>query len=212
MNIKFLASCIVAVSSIAASASTINFATGGGRGHMFVSDGNRLVSGSLVRVGYVTTAGDVSTFQEFATTTISHPSAGFQIGGFLTNPASSDTIAAAAKGKQIYLWVYNAATAAGATASAIFTSTDTTWVIPANFTGASDETSNLSLSLAAGAVTAIQDPARQGTNPSFTRGPVTVGATTVDGAIYSLGTAIPEPGSATLALLALAAVGRRRRA
>src|SRR5262245_50104901 len=119
MNIKYLVSILLLATGLAASASQIAFATGGGRGHMFVTnDQTRVAFGSLVRVGYLTTAGDLSTFTEFATTTISHPGAApNNVGGFLTIPAENLNGPAnvAARNKQIYLWVYNAATAAAAT-------------------------------------------------------------------------------------------------
>ena len=200
-------------------ASAIQFATGGGRGHMFVTnDAARVVATSLVRVGYLTTPGSLSSFVEFAATTISNPGStpATQIGGFLTIPAASPTVAAAAKGAQVYLWVYNAASSGVATQAGIFTSADPSWVIPASFTGDVTETSNLSLNLAAG-VTAIADPDAKfsGPNtsaPTFTRGNILIAGTAAVGSIYTLGgPAIPEPSSVGLfALLGMAALRRRR--
>ena len=212
MNMKYLVCTFIAASSIAASASAIQFITGGGRGHEFVTTtGDRIAAGSLVRVGYLTTADNLSTFTEFATTTISNPSNTLLVGGFLTIPASSVTVAQAAKGAQIYLWVYNSATAGTATQAGIFTSTDTTWHIPASFTGDPTEVSNLSLSLASG-ITALADPATPGQAPSVAQGPITLNGTTATGNIFRLGgVGVPEPGTASLLILGLAAIGRRKR-
>jgi PEP-CTERM motif len=195
------------------SASAIQFTTGGGRGHMFVtSDGSsRVPAGSLVRVGYLMESGNIGSFQEFATTTISHPGSAVavQVGGFLTIPAASTTVATAAKGAQIYLWVYNTNSAANASQAGIFTSQDSTWRIPSGFTGDPTETSNLSLSLGAGLITAQADPAIGGA-PSFSRGPVPLSGQSPEGSIFRLD-GIPEPSTSLLAMLALMGVSRRRR-
>lgn len=209
---------LLAASTGSLFASAIQFATGGGRGHMFVmsppTDNVRVPALSLVRVGYVTTPGNLSTFVEFASTTISNPSPTFPVGGFLTSPAASTTIAPAAKGAQIYLWVYNAPTAGASTQAGIFTSTDPSWVIPASFTGDPTETSNLTLNLVSG-VQAIADPRFTGptiTQPSFSRGDILVGTTSAVGSIYKLGGGvIPEPTSIGLLALAGLAAARRRR-
>jgi len=212
MQIKQLLPLILIATGTLATGSAIQFVTGGGRGHMFVLSpaNDRVAFGSLVRVGYVTTPGDVSTFMEFATTTISHPGAAVaaQVGGFLTNPAASSTVAGAAKGKQIYLWVYNGTTTGGSTGAAIFTSTDSTWLIPNSFTGDATETSNLTLNLTSN-VTAIAAPG-YASAPSFSVGPVPVAGSSATGSIFTLG--VPEPGTSLLASAAvLAMLARRRR-
>src|SRR5690606_10576532 len=129
-------------------ASTINFDTGTGNGHMFVtSTGDRLAAGSLVRLGTLGTDGDLSTFAEFGRTTISHPGAAdtLQVGGFLTIPVANGDTAAneAAAGKKVYLWVY--ATPEESSQSGVFTSSDPTWVVPQTFTGDADQAHNLFL-------------------------------------------------------------------
>lgn len=203
---------LLAASTGSIFASAIQFATGGGRGHMFITsnpDGARVPALSLVRVGYVTTPGDVSTFVEFATTTMSNPSAAILIGGFLTTPANSLTVAAAAKGAQVYLWVYNSPAAGTATQAGIFTSTDASWVIPASFTGDPTETSNLTLNLVSG-VTAIPDPNLGGV-PTFTRGDILINGTAAVGSIFRLAPPVPEPSTALFGFIAVGALALRRR-
>ena len=184
---------------------------------MFVTsnpDNVRVAALSLVRVGYVTTPGDVSTFVEFATTTMGNPSTTFPIGGFLTNPAASSTVPAAAKGAQVYLWVYSGTTSGASTQQGLFTSTDPSWVIPASFTGDPTETSNLTLNLVSG-VTALAAPGMTGPGfnlPSFSRGDILVGTTAAVGSIYKLGgLGIPEPTTTLVGFLTVAAFALRRR-
>lgn len=196
-------------------ASTLNFGTGGGRGHMFVVEGSntRTPAGSLVRLGYFDgDVGDLSNFREYGTTTISHPGPSVQVGGFLTAPVSNNDQAAntAARGKQIYIWVYNSDKPETATAQGLFTSSDSSWVIPEGFSGAGSESNNLNpirLALTEN-VTAISIPGF-GT-ASFSVGPIDLAGTTVNGAVYTLGQ-VPEPSVAALLIPALGLLMRRRR-
>ena len=205
-----IAFCAFAVS---AQASTLAFATGGGRGHQFIlSDGaTRVTAGSLVRLGYLATPGVMDSFVEYGRSTISNPSPAIAIGGFLTTPVNNTTPAdnTAAQGKQIYLWVYNAPTAGAATQHGLFTSSTATWVIPSTFTGGATESFNVTL----GASTAPAFSAVAASIGTFTTGVVGVG-TGVDntaGSIYRLAP-IPEP---TTSMFALGIIGmgliRRRR-
>lgn len=191
-------------------ASTINFATGSGRGHMVVtSGGDRVATGSLVRLGTLAEPGNLATFQEFGRTTISDPSPQLPgTGGFLTIPVSNGDQAqnAAAAGKQIYLWIY--ATPDESNASAIFTSTDTSWTVPQTFNGAADQTSNLNLALAEG-ITAIDAPGGL-PGAAWTRGPIDLLGQAPEGSIFII--PVPEPSAALLTgMVTLAALGRRRR-
>lgn len=195
-----------------ANASTLTFGTGGGRGHTFLTSGGQRVNdaSSLVKVGYLSEAGNTSTFVEFGRTTLSDPSPTIDIGGFLTTPVANNDGAAnrAAQGKQIYLWVFNSGTEAGATEQGLFTSTDPSWVIPGTFTGGATESSAIVIGKSAApglaGVTAVIG--------SYAIGPVTVSnGTNAEGSNYTLA-AIPEAGSSSLLLAGcLAMLARRKR-
>lgn len=211
---KFLLpSILLALTGLAAQAATINWANGGGRGHMFTTSdtSDRVDAGNLVRIGYFETAGDInSAFIEFGTTTVGDPGAApNNIGGHI--PAAGKAINnTTAEGnslfasKQLVIWVYNASTAAAATEQGIFTST--AWTTPGNF-NANDQsfvvTLGNSTAPAFGPVTALFG--------SYSTGAVTVaGTANQSGSIYTLA-AIPEASTFTVSLLGLGLLCARRR-
>jgi hypothetical protein len=205
-----LGTLLVAASSNAA---TIEWGNGGGRGHMFVlGNGTRVAAGSLVRVGYFEEAGNPSSaFVEFGTTTLSNPGGDAQGGHILGTGQTITNAATTFNNRQLYIWVYNAPTAAAATSSEIFTSVE--WLTPAGF-NTPDATFAIRLGAAAGGtppvVTNLQGPgdAQPG---SYTVGGITIsGGTNGNGSIYNLG--VPEPSTAMMGLLAgLGLIARRRR-
>jgi len=210
---KILLSISALVLAGSAQAATINWANGTGRGHAFVlGDGvTRVPTGSLVRVGFLSTANDASSFVEFGTTTMGDPGGGV-VGGHIPGAGKSittDTTNFA--NRQLYIWVYNAATAAAATQSELFTST--AWLTPADF-NTPVATFNITLGqTAAPTVPVSRLSAAADTDAGQYRiGSITIGAGTNDFAsIYQLGT-IPEPSTSLMAsLVAFGLLARRRR-
>lgn len=208
-----LLSCILGlVATLSSNAANINFDTGSGLGHVFTtSSGGRLAIGSIVRMG-TTTDGTANTFVEFARTSINNTGGLSTFNGFLRDgvPITEAAVADAIKGKQIYLYVYNATTQAGVDVTpekGLFTSTE--WTLPAGFNNAGDTTFNVKLGAPSG-----QTPP-QGTSALI--GTYNVGAIQINasinpnGSIYAL--TIPEASTSALAALAgLAVLGRRKRA
>lgn len=199
-----------------ASAATIEWGSGGSRGHMFVlGNGSRVAPGSLVRIGYFETPGNTSsTFFEFGTTTLATPG-GDAVGGYI--PAAGQAVTSnqtTFAGRQLYLWVYNAPTAAAATQQEIFTSVE--WVTPNDFnTAASVYTLKIGAQAGSGVVnpvvTSLQG-AGDADPGSYTVGPIIInGTSNATGSIYRLGL-IPEPSAALMgALVGLGLLVRRRR-
>lgn len=227
---KSILSILVA---LAASASVsegvvISFVTGGARGHqMLNNNGSRILTtntvgnvndpASRVAVGYLTTPGLSSSFVEFATTTINNPLSTQAIGGFVNTATannSSPTTVAALKGKQIALWIYGQNGNQG-----LFTSAN--WLVPDTITVDPDSTFDVRLGIAstdlatlAPVVTGVPITGFTLATYLFPRS-ITVGtgatATNPQGATYTLGAIVPEPGSVGLLALAGLAMLRRRR-
>ena len=211
-----LLSCILGLAAaVSSNAASINFDTGGGLGHVFTtSTGVRLPIGSIVRMGTLTEAGNAGTFVEFARTTINNTGGASTFTGFLRDGVSIATQgeADAIKGKQIYLYVYNATTQAGVDTTGekgLFTSTE--WTLPSGFDSASTTTFNVKLGAASGGT----PPA----NTSALIGEYGVKAIQINanvnqnGSVYALaGPIIPEASTSALAGFAgLALLGRRKR-
>ena len=212
-----LLSCILGlVATVSSNAASINFDTGSGLGHMFVTSGGaRLAIGSLVRMGTLSTPGDANSFVEFARTTINNTGGASTFTGFLRDgvtiatPAEADAI----KGKQIFLYVYNAqGVAAGVVPTTLekglFSSTE--WALPAGFDSAATTTFNVKLGAVQGGTPPVVTVA--GPDGSFRVGTIAAGAgSNSNGSIYTL--AIPEASTSLLAALAgFALLGRRKRA
>jgi hypothetical protein len=216
MKIKILS--LLAAMSFAsnADAAAITIGTGTSRGHQFVlSDGTTRVSvnpANTVRIGYLTTAGDSSTFVNFGTTTISNPLSTQPIGGFVTNQ-SNDNPAANGVGnsiianQQLAIWVLGQNGDQG-----LFTSTS--WVVPPSLGVATDQLYNLVLGAGSGLTPpVVTGVAITGFQTASTRvESVTVGATAnPNGTTYQLGAAVPEPSvTALLGLLGLVGLRRKR--
>lgn len=206
---------LTAIAPIAEGA-TINWASGGGRGHMFVTgDGARVPTGSLVRVGFFQEPGNInSSFIEFGTTTVGDPGTSgalVGLGGHI--PASGRSIANnSVEGNsnfddvQLYIWVYNAPTAAAATQNEVFTATGTLWRTPTTFV---DNLASFAITLGAASgappagITALGDGSV--TNAPF----ILSGASSTGALVYNLG--VPEPTSIGLMSLAGLVLMRRKR-
>jgi hypothetical protein len=113
---------------------TVSFSQNPTSGPIFISSlatgGVPLPTGSLVRIGTFAAepnaAGNLDTdfgsFQEFATTTIGRDAGGVTDGILLRGGAAGISGPDSFAGQPIYIWVYNAPTAAGATDEAIYRS------------------------------------------------------------------------------------------
>jgi hypothetical protein len=199
----------LAISTSLSQAAFISFSTGTARGHQFVlSDGaTRVAVGSNVRVGYLTTPGDTSTFVEFGTTSIANPLSSQPIGGFLIDQTTNNPEVTGIRNQQVVVWVYGQGGQQGA-----FTST--AWTVPASLTPDVDASFDVVLGVNNGTpvqVTAL--PIENYTAASYTAPvSITVGTgTNPTGATYALGQLIPEPTSMGLLALAGLLVTRRRR-
>jgi hypothetical protein len=193
--------CAVANSNAALA---LNVATNPNTGAYFVlSDGTtRLPDGNLVRIGTFATApaADASAatlaaaFTEYGTTTSGHSAAAGANKGMINRSG----VAAGAgvnetnfTGKNVYLWVYNAPTAAAATQWGVYGSTDASWKFAASV---DDPPVSASTSLITNAY-----------GKALTQAAVTTGTPNV----YKLANAVPE--TSTFSLTALAALGLMRR-
>jgi hypothetical protein len=200
-----------------AHSAAVTIGTGGARGHQFLTSNTETptrvsIASSSVRIGYLTTSGDSSTFQVFGNSAISNPISSATIGGFVST-ATSDNPAAGSNpalsviaGRQLAIWV----TAQNGD-QGLFTSTS--WVVPSTLGTASDQLYNLILGSPQGTppptVTAV--PITGFNNASVSVGTITVTTSSnTNGTTYVLGAAVPEP--SVLSLLAvLGAMSFRRR-
>jgi hypothetical protein len=215
MNKTILLLTVVGFSTVASEAAFISFATGGARGHqILLEDGaTRVVTtaadpAARVRVGYVTSPGDISTFVEFATTTINNPLTTQPIGGFINTATGNNSDVAGIRNQQVVIWVYGQGGQQGAFTSAA-------WTVPGSLAPDVDASFDVTLGVASGepvAVTTIPIPLFN--NASYLA-PVniTVGTgSNASGASYILGAPIPEPSSSlTMLLVAGGLLARRRR-
>ncbi len=210
---------LLAVSAISSHAASITFLTGGRSGHQFLlSDGStRVTTGSVVRIGFLSTPGDTRTFTEFATTTIANPITSQAIGGFIkdqTTQNGSTTGVAGMKSGPVVVWVIGQNGQQGMW-------TSTLWTAPAALTPESDSSYDITLGIepGAGATVAVTALTIDGYNPSRYSAPVTItvgtGGTAVNqnGASFILATPVPEPTMSALgAVMGLGLMMRRRRA
>lgn len=211
MKIKYLTGLfLLAAAQASFAALTLNIVGNPNSGSFFVTSNNttRVADGSLVRIGTFETAPDPNStfeqlaaqFTEFATTTIGHSAAAGANKGMInrTNIVDGpnqpgDSFFA---GKQVYIWVYNSATADATADQGIFTSTDAAWRFAAS---ADDPPVSLSTSLINTAIgVGLTAP---GINPA------------ADGVAqnYRLAAVVPEVSSSALAMLGIALIGARRR-
>ena len=197
-------------STLASKAAFISFATGGARGHQFVlNDGTtRVAFGSNVKVGYLGTPGDTSTFIEFGTTTINNPLSTQPIGGFINTKTGDNANVAGIRNQQVVLWVYGQNGQQGA-----FTSP--AWTVPASLAPDIDASFDVTLGVTTLPTVAVTALAITNFTGSGYTAPVniTVGTgSNVNGAAYRLGIPVPEPTGALLAsLVGFGLVLRRRR-
>ncbi len=206
---KALSIALLMASVLSAEATSVSLSSLGNTGPAaYLNDGVTLVpNGSLVRIGTFSTPGDLSTFVQFGTSTVkTYPSLGGNPGKVVGSVASgTEEDDTQFNGKDIYIWIYNAATEAAATQSGIFRATvngtGDGWVFKDNNTGSLDADSS-ALDVAAINV-AISPPGLNGAS-------VGTGVNTATSRLILA--AVPEPTTATFAgLVGLLALSRRRR-
>ena len=180
----------------------INVSTNPTSGAYFVlSNGTRLPDGNLVRIGTfdavpavdASQAALASAFKEYGTTTSGHSAAAGANKGMINRSAiaaGAGVAEAAFTGKNVYLWVYNAPTAAAATQWGVYTNT-ADWKFAASV---DDPPVSLSTSALNGAYGRALTPAG-----------IIAGTPNA----YRLANAVPE--TSTFSLTALAALGLMRR-
>ena len=174
--------------------------------------GTPLAVGSLVRVGTFTAASPWivanqydfaalnTNFVEFGTFSIG---AGYGVAGHAVATVSGDTSLFAGaggtlEGDNIYLWVFNAASAGTATQHGIFTATNGAWRFPVQTDIPNTTTFNLRDALFSGGMVV----GGFGTGSS---------ATPPNAPLFNLAPTVPEPGAGLGLLLASAGFLRRRR-
>ena len=214
MNKTILSLALLGTFTLASKAAFISFATGGARGHQFLLEGGvtRVVTTAnnpiaRVRVGYVTTPGEISTFIEFATTTINNPLTTQTIGGFVNTATGNNADVAGIRSRQVVLWVYGQGGQQGAFTSAA-------WTVPVGLAPDVDASFDVTLGVASGQPIAVTTLGIPDFRPANYLAPVTilVGATSnASGASYVLGAPVPEPTTSITALLAVAGLVARRR-
>jgi hypothetical protein len=78
----------------------------------------------LIRIGYLATPGDVNSFVEFGTSTIKSAGVGISaqpskiVGSVINNNGEGDD--ASFNGRDVYVWIYNASTAAASNMWGLF--------------------------------------------------------------------------------------------
>jgi PEP-CTERM motif len=194
--------------------------TGGARGHQFLlSDGATRVLATatdpttVFKIGYLAIAGDSSTFQPFAQSSVSHPQAPYQVGGFFGQVSDNNTSGVGGisviADKKLVLWVFAQSGQQG-----MFTSAE--WTVPANF-GSEVESSfemRLGATPSGGTPPVVTIVSLPGFSAASYAAPVsiTLGTfTATNSSSYVLGSPIPEPSAMGLIGLCATWVLRRKR-
>lgn len=205
---KLLLVSFLSLASVLSSeaALTINVSTNPSTGPYFVlSNGStRNSDGNLVRIGSFAAAPAAgSTFEalnaaftEFATTTTGHSAASGANKGMINRSGIVDAPGGAAEtsfqAKQVYIWVYNAPTAAAATEMGVFSSA--AWLFPDNPDAVPNSLSTTVITQAFGV--------------GATAAAVNVGSPNT----FQLASVVPEPSAALLGGFSALLLLRRRRA
>lgn len=211
---KKLLLSILAASATWASASTVSLSSGGATTPsptVFNHANTAIVTSGLVRVGMLTDPADPGTFVEFGTSSISFAGLGTnRREGKVTGPVANNNLEAddaQFNGKDIYLWIYNASSAAAATEQGLFRVVEVVGGPDQQFPtddpgGFADNTQvdgrNITQYIALNI-------------PGFEQGRVDATADTNGNSRLILGAVIPEPSSMGLLALAGLALARRRR-
>ena len=169
--------------------------------------------GSTVRIGYLSTAGDASSFQQFAESPVTNSPSLPMPAGFLSASSTNNTAGIAGisviADKMLVLWVIGQNGQEG-----MFTSTE--WTVPANFGTGVDNSHGVVIGRTMGGgtppvVTTIPLP---GFNAASYAAPVTIAfglSSNPNASSYVLGSPIPEPSAVNLAGLLAALAFRRKR-
>jgi len=208
---KLLLSILAASASWASATSVLLSSAPTGPTVFGVDHASMIPNGGLIRIGFLATANDVNSFVEFGTSTIKSAGPGAaakpsKVAGTVNNVTENDD--AQFNGKDVYVWIYNAATAAASTQSGLFHAVGTVFP-PDDPAGVGDAVNVNATSL----TEYINDPkwnvagGRQG---SFDGAAIANADGTGVGRIY-LGGIVPEPSSMGLLALAGLALARRRR-
>ena len=198
-------------------AATINMDTNTTKGMKIVDpdDASRLADGSLVRWGTMVGGVSALNFVQFATTTIvsvGTTSPTNAIFGFLRTPITFGVVQPTLANQQVYMWVYDTATALATSDQGLFTSTG--WVIPSAFSNDTTATYNLALGNTAsipGVVITTLSIANVSAASVVTGDVALTAAPNSVGYIYTLGNAVPEPSAALLGAVGVLGLLRRRR-
>jgi hypothetical protein len=207
---KLLLSILAATASWV-SASTVSLSSTPNGPSVYDAFSALVPNGGLIRVGYLATPNTPSSFVEFGTSTVKNSGVGTSIrpskvNGSVNNVTEADD--AAFNGKDVYVWIYNAATEGASTQSGLFHAVAT--VFPNDDpAGVGDTVSVLATSL----TEYINDPKYNvagGVQGRFDAAAAANADGSGTGRLY-LGGIVPEPSSMGLLALAGLALIRRRR-
>jgi len=207
---KLLLSILVATASCA-SASTLLLSSNAAGPTVFDTGNGTVVAAGLIRVGMLTDPANVNSFVEYGTSTIKPAGLGAgqkqgKVTGSVTNVTEADD--AQFDNKDVYVWIYNAATAAASNQSGLFHAVGVKFV-PDDPAGVGDQTTVFATALTEYVNTAAAHPGVQ-----WTEGKADFSAAATDAfgtGRLVLGGQIPESSSMGLLALAGLALARRRR-
>jgi hypothetical protein len=205
---------ILAATASWVSASTVSLSSGGATTPsptVYNHANSAVVTSGLVRVGMMSNPADMSTFVEFGTSAITFAGIGTnRREGKINGPVANNNLEtddAQFNGKDIYIWVYNAATAAAATEQGLFKVVEAVGGPDQQFPvddpgGFADSTTvdgrNITQYIALNI-------------PGFDQGKVDPTTDSSGATRLVLGAIVPEPSSMGLLALAGLALSRRRR-